>query len=240
MSINRAHDIPIVARKRFEAGFKRGRHTACWLWLRNKDEHGYGKAFVGGRYERAHRVAHVLYIGDIPRGLFVLHHCDTPGCVNPRHLYAGTQQDNMDDCVARGRTSKRKGILYNTNPARGEDAGLAKLKARDIVRIRALAKTTTFRVLGRKFRVTKSTIATAVYGTTWAHIPGALSPVEIRRARRVMPRAVRFRALHHEVLELLAEISRHVYGAVTEEGQARIAAVLAEARRIAPLLKGLS
>ena len=58
----------------------------------------------------AHRVAWELYRGPIPAGLRVLHHCDNPRCVNPDHLYLGTQRDNMRDCQQRGREPDRKGV----------------------------------------------------------------------------------------------------------------------------------
>lgn len=81
----------------------------CWLWIAGGDsETGYGRIRVGGRgtkHEVAHRVSWELTNGPIPEGLWVLHHCDTPRCVRPDHLYLGTVQDNNADRVARGRSA---------------------------------------------------------------------------------------------------------------------------------------
>ena len=75
----------------------------CWTWLGAKNNQGYGNFNVGGKFERAHRIAYCLSIGEVPAGLFVLHHCDNPSCVNPKHLFLGTQKDNMQDCLKKGR-----------------------------------------------------------------------------------------------------------------------------------------
>lgn len=80
---------------------------ACWPWLGARDPKGYGQA---GKRWRAHRVAMFLTNGPIPPGMFVCHHCDNPPCCNPAHLFIGTVTDNMRDCAAKGRTSRKGGI----------------------------------------------------------------------------------------------------------------------------------
>jgi hypothetical protein len=80
----------------------------CWMWQATKDGNGYGMMKTNGRHERAHRVSHTLLKGTIPNGLFVCHTCDTPGCVNPAHLFLGTNDDNMKDMVAKGRSDKER------------------------------------------------------------------------------------------------------------------------------------
>lgn len=80
--------------------------SGCWLWTKAKDHRGYGRYEHNGRTSAAHRVAHEALIGPIPEGLNVLHGCDTPNCVNPSHLRAGTQGENLQDCVARGRNPR--------------------------------------------------------------------------------------------------------------------------------------
>ena len=77
------------------------RSGECWLWTAGKSG-GYG--VVGHNSQKAHRVAWELTIGPIPQGMQVLHRCDNPPCVNPEHLFLGTNHDNMLDRQAKGRT----------------------------------------------------------------------------------------------------------------------------------------
>jgi hypothetical protein len=79
---------------------------SCWLWNGNKDRHGYGLIVISGhhgRQVRAHRASWVFSNGSIPEGLFILHRCDNPPCVNPDHLFLGTQADNVKDMCSKGR-----------------------------------------------------------------------------------------------------------------------------------------
>jgi HNH endonuclease len=77
--------------------------NGCWNWSKGCDKDGYGKVTHNYQDLRAHRVSYEHHIGPIPDGLFVLHNCDNPPCINPAHLYAGTAQKNIDDKVARDR-----------------------------------------------------------------------------------------------------------------------------------------
>jgi hypothetical protein len=77
--------------------------TDCILWSGRIGNHRYGVVDVGGRSVLAHRQAWEDANGPIPVGLFVLHRCDNPPCVNPEHLFLGTHQDNMADMKAKGR-----------------------------------------------------------------------------------------------------------------------------------------
>lgn len=80
----------------------------CWLWQAGKYAKGYGMVAVGRdidgklHVEYAHRAAYVIFKGDIPEGLVVMHSCDTPACVNPEHLSLGTQGDNVRDAAQKG------------------------------------------------------------------------------------------------------------------------------------------
>lgn len=94
---------PTAPRVRFER-YVAKQPNGCWLWTASLDKKGYGKATVnGGGWKLAHRVAWELYRGEIPDGLCACHACDTPACVNPEHLFIGTQQDNVDDMARKGR-----------------------------------------------------------------------------------------------------------------------------------------
>lgn len=83
----------------------------CWLWTAATFAYGYGIFRVDGRNQYAHRVAWELTNGPIPDGLSCLHRCDVPGCVNPDHLFLGTQGDNARDRNAKGRAASKKGPL---------------------------------------------------------------------------------------------------------------------------------
>lgn len=87
--------------KRFWA--KVDRTASCWLWTAAKTPDGYGKLGIRCYMEYAHRLSWEMHRGPIPAGMLVLHRCDTPSCVNPAHLFIGTQFDNMQDMVAKGR-----------------------------------------------------------------------------------------------------------------------------------------
>lgn len=77
--------------------------TGCWLWT-GAMQHGYGKIRVVMKDVRAHRASWEIHNGPIPDGMCVLHKCDTPLCVNPAHLFLGTQQENIADKQSKGRT----------------------------------------------------------------------------------------------------------------------------------------
>jgi len=97
-------DIPL----RFWA--KVNKTPTCWLWTAHRHYRtGYGSFARGGQYGGhvgAHRFSWELHNGPIPKGLSVLHKCDVPACVNPNHLFLGTQVDNLKDMVAKNRHAK--------------------------------------------------------------------------------------------------------------------------------------
>src|SRR4029077_19707477 len=99
---------------RFWTKVRRGNDGECWEWTAYKSPKGYGRFQVGGivgpRF--AHRLSYEAHIGRIPEGLFVLHRCDNPACVNPDHLWLGSKADNNRDMTDKGRR--------RSNPPKGE------------------------------------------------------------------------------------------------------------------------
>jgi hypothetical protein len=79
------------------------RGDGCWEWRGAKSRFGYGRFIVGRNNRLAHRVAWAATRGEIPVGMNVCHRCDNPSCVNPDHLFLGTQRDNVRDMHEKGR-----------------------------------------------------------------------------------------------------------------------------------------
>jgi hypothetical protein len=113
----------------------------------------------------------MLSRGPVPHGLFVLHRCDVKKCVNPEHLFLGTQKDNMDDCAAKGR---RKWL-------RGADIGMSKLSSEDVALMRKLRSEGKLQKdLAQMFHISPKQVSVIVRGIQWAHIP--MTPGTIRES----------------------------------------------------------
>lgn len=102
-------------RERFDEKWMEVPETGCWIWLGSKTQSGkkqYGNFSLKGSSMRAHRASWIIYNGNIPDGMQILHSCDIGICVNPEHLRLGTHQENMQEMVARGRhNNASKGLL---------------------------------------------------------------------------------------------------------------------------------
>ena len=134
---------------------------ACWVWTASVNEDGYGHLWHEGRLEGAHRVAWQLYHGPIPAAQQVNHTCDHPWCVNAlKHLYLGTQLQNIQDTHARGR--------HRAVPQPGEANGFAKLTAAQVLAIRA--STAPSLMLARQYHVCPTTIGRVRQRRTWKHL----------------------------------------------------------------------
>jgi len=92
--------------ERFEDKYIPEPMSGCWIWTARVSPAGYGQASYKRKSTFAHRLAWTLFRGPIPEGLCVLHKCDNPPCVNPEHLFIGTQIENIRDCVAKGRINR--------------------------------------------------------------------------------------------------------------------------------------
>lgn len=78
-------------------------NSGCFLWLNKLNKDGYGSIELRNRQMSAHRFAYVIFKGPIPDNILVCHHCDVPCCVNPEHLFLGTDKDNRQDSIRKGR-----------------------------------------------------------------------------------------------------------------------------------------
>jgi hypothetical protein len=142
----------------------------CWMWLGRffNDGEGYGqiKLWAGNREKhvrhrfRAHRVAYFLSYGHLPDDLCVCHHCDNPSCVNPYHLFLGSNRKNIQD-----RTNKRR-------DAKGEQHGMHKLTTEEVLKIRHLRATRRlpYSALGEMFGVSTTHAGFIVRREAWKHL----------------------------------------------------------------------
>ena len=140
----------------------------CWEWQACKYETGYGQIRVNGHKMRTHRVSYELKYGDIPDGLFVCHKCDNRACCNPAHLFLGTQKDNMQDMVRKGRANRtefqsvsRPGVLNSSL-----------LTKEQVLYIRDCHNSKRFSQieLARQFGVATTTINRVVNRKSWKHV----------------------------------------------------------------------
>jgi hypothetical protein len=131
----------------------------CWEWIGRVKSTGYGYMRAYGRSIGTHRFSWGLHRGPIPDGLHVLHRCDNRACVNPAHLFLGTNADNMHDKFVKAKQ------------ARGEGHGNAKLTdaaVREIRRRAAAGEGLT--AIGRSLGVGQTTVSYVVKGRTWKHV----------------------------------------------------------------------
>lgn len=129
---------------------------SCWEWEGSRHpKEDRGQFIINGRREYAPRIAWMIFNGDIEAGLYACHTCDNPNCVNPRHLFLGTSQQNAEDCARKGRKPKKM--------------------TPDIVRsVRKECvpndKEFGYSALARKHNVNPGAIWNAVHRTRWKHV----------------------------------------------------------------------
>lgn len=128
----------------------------CWLWVGTKTSCGYGMACRHLRRVYAHRLSWILHHGAIPDGLCVLHKCDVRPCVNPKHLFLGTQIDNIHDAMQKRR---------HCHGERVKQARLSIGQVREIVV--ALASGETQASIARRFCIVPSAINAIAHGKRW-------------------------------------------------------------------------
>lgn len=130
----------------------------CWLWVGAKDNNGYGAIRVNSKNINAHRFSYQILKGRIGNGLFVCHSCDNPSCVNPEHLFLGTNYDNVQDMVKKMRNTL------------GEKNGMSFLSAEDVTKIRTIKDKYSRRELASMFSIGESTLSQIINYKRWKHI----------------------------------------------------------------------
>lgn len=135
----------------------------CWLWSGSTIKHGYGQIHtkLGDKYVTilAHRFFYEHHKGSIPDGHHICHDCDNPNCVNPDHLWVGTQKDNMIDMINKGRSNH----IY------GERHTKAKLTDSQVIEVREKYSTGRYtqQELANLYKIDRSSIGRIVRFDTW-------------------------------------------------------------------------
>lgn len=141
---------------------KKGSSSRCWEWTGLPQKSGYCRIRINSNYRRVHQVSWEMHFGKIPDGMCVCHKCDNKICVNPSHLFLGTNRDNQIDKVSKGRQAK------------GERCGNCKLTSKQVIEIRKTyvrrSKTHGMRAMIKKFGVGRSMIKYILNGTNWKHL----------------------------------------------------------------------
>lgn len=156
-------DIIARRRARIEASVERDA-AGCWLWQKTCHKNGYGSFALGaGHNVLAHRGAYEAFVGPIPVGMRVCHRCDVRRCVNPDHLFLGTQSENIRDAVAKGRIDRTTRVRGSAHPS-------SKLSEEDVPAIlRRLRAGETKASLARAFGVSDTIIRLIERGQLWKH-----------------------------------------------------------------------
>lgn len=165
-----ALSVPQAASRFWIKVDRSGGPDTCWIWTgAQRQAFGYGMFSIGRKSISTHRYSWLLHNGAIPDGLQVLHHCDNPRCVNPAHLFLGTQKDNVRDARDKGRLGQQVNPMCMAR--RGEINGKSKLNDSAVRLIRRMRQD------GYKLREIADTIGISVpvvsavaTGRTWKHV----------------------------------------------------------------------
>jgi hypothetical protein len=132
----------------------------CWIWTGARTDKGYGSFWINKKAAGAHRISWEFAFGKIPNNLNVLHRCDVRSCVNPEHLFLGTNYENSMDMVSKGRQTKGKNGELNPH---------SKLTSSQVIQIRT--DNSSHADAARKYSVSAVNIGSIRRRKLWKHIP---------------------------------------------------------------------
>jgi hypothetical protein len=96
----------MISKNRIENKVELVTESGCWIWMGSTTSRGYGQLIDDNKKYYAHRASYEAFVGEIPSGMYVCHRCDNRFCVNPSHLFVGTQKDNLQDMKIKGRSTR--------------------------------------------------------------------------------------------------------------------------------------
>lgn len=143
--------------------------NGCWIWQKATDKDGYGFGTKNKYIYRAHRFSYETFVGKIPKGMLVCHHCDTPACCNFQHLFLGSFKDNNQDASKKGRLKgKGKGeprFIGSKHPR-------AKTNELDVLKIRVMHRNfkKSVKEISEFFGLSHYIIEDIVYNKSWKHV----------------------------------------------------------------------
>lgn len=152
---------PGVIARFYECALRGNLENDCWIWIGPiQKDNGYGRFVVNYDRYYAHVISYMIYHNLQRMDFHILHTCDNHRCVNPKHLFLGTQQDNNEDRDAKGRQAK------------GEDVGSAKLTTEEVLEIKRRYRTEniTQTELAEDYNVLPNTISRIINGKRWKHL----------------------------------------------------------------------
>jgi len=151
-------------KERFYSKFIINNENGCWEWAANRYPKGYGCFKLNGKSNVAHRISYEIHVGKIQDKMVICHKCDNPCCVNPDHLFMGTQKQNLLDRDIKGRS-----II-------GEKNGRCILNEKDIPIIKSLLlEKVDQRDIAKQFGVAQTTISSIKLNKSWSHLKGEVN-----------------------------------------------------------------
>lgn len=150
-----------ITKKRIEDKVVRIPEGGCWVWMGTTTSRGYGQLISDNKKHYAHRASYEAFVGPIPKGKYVCHSCDNVYCVNPNHLFLGTQKENLQDMASKGRST------------RGEKNPRAKLTEMDVYVIKKVfmsKQDVSDMDIAKTYNVSRSLIQSIRTGKRWNHV----------------------------------------------------------------------